>query len=42
MQRKHVYVKDNFSCRQISLPEIWDKMAEIMLIIIHYGDQIRL
>ena len=26
----------------LTLPEIWDKMAEIMQIIIHYGDQIRL
>ena len=25
-----------------TLPEIWDKMAEIMQIIIHYGGQIRL
>ena len=25
-----------------TLPEIWDKMAEIMQIIIHYGDKIRL
>ena len=25
-----------------ALPELWDKMGEIMQIIIYYGDQIRL
>ena len=40
--RKDFDVSSEGLRQNITLPEIWDKMAEIMQIIIHYGDQIRL